>query len=530
MMIATSLAFMKKRYTAVLLAGAWLFFSIHNVFWLLRDTLPPAWDQAVHADHCLTYFRLFGDPMKLSLTKLLMVSPYWPPFFYWATVPLSLLFGYSFDVLALTNLIFLAVLLAVVYKIGERLFDGKTGLGAAVITILYPIVYALSREILLDFSLLAMVALAQYVIIVTKAGTVRKSSWLLGLVLGFTILTKWTAVAFIAGPLIFVFADTLIKKRPPAGEVLKSLGIAVGVFLVVAAPWYAKALETFSRGASIALKVDAVREGDPTGFWTSALWYWEALKGNLVSGILGVFTLLGLALFFLRVRNGRASAFLSSWAFPAFIVFLLIPNKDPRNIVPLLPALALWTSAGLNALKPRIAKGAVWSLLVLAGLFQFYAISFGLPFPMAHGYTHPPKAEDWKVETIVKSLENLYGNKPIAVAVLPNTKTFQPNAFKLYAHLLHLPYVFDAIGDAPVTFERAATYNVLISKTGSLAVAHTQANRLDFRGKYNQALKAGDCRLFPFRIWNEFPLPDGKNAVVFIRIEDPEKPDPDRQP
>lgn len=196
------------------LAGAWFFFSIHHVFWLWRDTLPPAWDQAVHADHCLSYFRLFSAPLKLSLTKLLTVSPYWPPFFYWTTAPLSLLFGYSFDMLALTNLIFLAVLLAAVAKIGELLFDGKTGRGAAVITILYPIVYALSREILLDFALLAMVALAQCVILISGAGTDRKRSWLLGLVLGLAVLTKWTAVAFVAGPLIYVFVDTLIKKRP----------------------------------------------------------------------------------------------------------------------------------------------------------------------------------------------------------------------------------------------------------------------------------------------------------------------------
>ncbi|MHB8094140.1 MAG: ArnT family glycosyltransferase [Candidatus Aminicenantales bacterium] len=521
---------MKRKHTAVLLAGAWLFFSIHNVFWLLRDTLPPAWDQAVHADYCLTYFRLFSAPLKLSLTKLLAVSPYWPPFFYWTTVPLSLLFGYSFDVLALTNILFLAILLTVVTKIGERLFDGKSGLGAAIVTILYPIVYALSREILLDFALLAMVALAQYVILITEAGTNRKRSWLLGLVLGLAVLTKWTAVAFVAGPLIYVFVDTLSKKRPPAGEVLKSLGIAVAVFLIVAAPWYAEAAKTFFRGAQIALESDAVREGDPTRLWPSVLWYGKALKDTLVSGILGVFTLIGLAVFFFRVRNKRAIAFLSSWVLPALFVFFLIPNKDPRNIAPLLPALALWTSAGLNALKPRLVRGAAWSLLVLAGLFQFYAISFGRPWPMSHGYTHPPQAQDWKVETIVKSIESLYGNKPIAIAVLANIKTFQPNAFKLQAHRLNLPYIFDAIGDSPVTFAKVATYHVLISKTGSLAVAHTRPNRLDFRRKYNQALKEGDLRSFPFWIWNQFPLPDGKSAVVFVRVEDPPKPDEGRRP
>lgn len=263
---------------------------------------------------------------------------------------------------------------------------------------------------------------------------------------------------------------------------------------------------------------------------TSALWYWKALEGTLVSRILGVFTLVGLVVSFFRVRNERALAFLLSWAFPALFIFFLIPNKDPRNIVPLLPALALWTSAGLNALRPRVVKRTVWSLLVLAGLFQFYGISFGRPFPMAHAYAHPPQAEDWKIETIVESLERLYGNKPIAVAVLPNIKTFQPNAFKLEAHRRRLPYVFDAIGDSPVTFEKAAAYHVLISKTGFLSVAHTQANRLDFRRKYNQALKAGDLRSFPFWLWNQFPLPDGRSAMVFVRVEDPEKPDKGRRP
>jgi len=149
---------------------------------------------------------------------------------------------------------------------------------------------------------------------------------------------------------------------------------------------------------------------------------------------------------------------------------------------------------------------------------------------MAHAYGHPPKAEDWKVETIVRSLESQFGNRPIAVAVLPNTKTFQPNAFKLEAHRLRLPYAFDAIGDDPVTWEKSVAYDALISKTGNLSVAHTRLNRLDYRRKYNQALNAGDLRSFPFWSWNQFPLPDGSRAIVFIRVEDPEKPEKIQRP
>ena len=272
-------AFYERRRTAVLVGGIGLFYLINNLVWLGRDTLPPSWDQAAHADHCLTYFRLFGEPMRLSLTKLLTVSSYYPPFFYVSTVPWSFLFGFSTAVLALSEIVFLLVLVFAVIKIGDRLFSPAVGTGAAVLIALCPVVYGLSREILLDLPVIAMVALTQYAILETRAGTDRKKSWALGLALGLAVLIKWTAIVFVAGSFLVVFAGEIKRRRPPAGKVLASLAIALFVALIVALPWYAANSASIASGAAHSLSSDALREGDPSALGLSLRWYWRALAG-----------------------------------------------------------------------------------------------------------------------------------------------------------------------------------------------------------------------------------------------------------
>lgn len=518
--LAKAFALYRKKPLAVLLGGVLAFYLVNNLIWLLRDTLPPAWDQAAHADHCLTYFRLLGAPMELSLTKLLTVSSYYPPFFYACTLPASLLFGFSCDALAATNLLFLLILGFSVFKIGEHFFSRAVGAGAVIITALFPMVYGLSREVLLDFSLLAMVALAQYVILASGAGTDPKQSWLLGLVIGLTVLTKWTAVAFLPFTFLLVLWNGLKEKKRPARTVFLSLGIAVLVFLAVALPWYLKNASEFSKSASSALYKDSVLQGDPSGFLKSALFYWKSLRDVNVSKVLGIFILAGSAAFVLRVRNGKALAFLMTWALPAFLVFVLVPNKDGRNIVPLLPALAILTAAGMNALRPLILKKSAWGLLVLAALFQFYATSFGWPLGMSHPFSHPPSQDDWKVQNILTVLGDKRRDASYSVAVLPDMKFFNAGTFRFTSHLMRLPFHIDPMGDGPVTFEKAANYDVIISKSGRIAARHTMAYRKSFRRDYRRALAEKDRGKFPFRLWKAFRLPDRSRAIVYVQTKE----------
>ena len=103
-------------------------------------------------------------------------------------------------------------------------------------------------------------------------------------------------------------------------------------------------------------------------------------------------------------RAWRGLGFLLCWILPAAVFFVVIPNKDGRFIVPLLPALALMTAAGIRQIPWKALRMLTWAFLVVVGGYQFYTISFGWPRVQEHYYTHPPTKQDWRYAKILTGL------------------------------------------------------------------------------------------------------------------------------
>lgn len=511
-----------KRRAAVLSAGVGLFHLAANLVWLARDTLPPAWDQAAHAGHCLSYLGLLGHPSALSLTKLLTVSSYYPPFFYIATVPVTALFGFSCDVLALAQAAFLVLLAYSVFRLGERLFGPAAAAGAVLLIALTPAIYGLSREVLLDLPVTAMVALALTVVLAGRRTAHPASGALLGLVLGLAVMTKWTAAVFVLGPLLLVLGREAAGADKAARKTLAvSIGLALLVFLAVILPWFFANLSGFERTASVALGEDAVAQGDPSGLAASVAWYGKATRRALLLPALGIITLAGLVAFAFRRGAGKAAAFLGAWALPAFFVFVLVPNKDGRNIVPLLPALALAAAAGFDALRPKAAKRAVWTAVLLVGLAQFAVLSFGRPPGPAGSLAKPPRGEDWRIGEILESASIRRRGPVLRVAVLPDLPYFNFSTFRFTAALEALPFVIDPAGTGPPTLGAFDGYDVVISKSGALATRPTAAERAAFRRLFESSARGRGRARSSFRPWKAFSLPDGSKARLYVRV-DPE--------
>jgi hypothetical protein len=503
------------RFVVAVLAAVVVFFLINNGIWLANDDTPPSYDKAVHTISALKYLRLIESPTRLSLTKLLTVTQYWPPFFHICSVPFTLILGFSVQTVAATNFLFLLIAVYSIFMIGRILFDDAVGAGAVVITMLYPIVFALSREVLVDFALMAMVTLCLYLILAGRGGLDRTRSWQLGCALGCAMLTKWTAVAFLIGPALLCFAIHVRDEGQSAKSKLMSLAILVAVFAVVALPWYVKSYSQFTAHARIALGSDPALEGDPVRLWDSLQWYWGALRDALISRRLMPITALGLAIYAVSARSWKALAFLLSWVVPAMVIFLLIPNKDGRFIVPLLPALALMTAAGIRQVPWRGVRLAAWIFVIAAGTYQFYTISFGWPRPQEQYCTHPPSLADWRYERILLSLDPTQ-RRPLRIAVLPDDPHFEFNLFHVVAEVRDLRhYQIDGFGDRPQPVQALSNYDVFISKTGSIAIAHTAKWRLAFRDEFAAWVAAGYDNPH-FTLWRTWSLPDGSQAEVYF--------------
>jgi 4-amino-4-deoxy-L-arabinose transferase-like glycosyltransferase len=498
------------------LAAPVLFYVVNNSIWLLNDGSSPSYDQAAHASFALKYLRLFEAPTRLSLTKLLGVTQYWPPFFHISSVPFTMVLGFSVGSVAATNFLFLIVSVASIYRIGRRLFDPWVGIGAVTLTLLYPILYALSRLVLVDFALIAMVALCLDLILASDAGLNRRRGWLLGIALGCAMLTKWTAVTFLIGPGILWLCVCFRRDRPAPASVLLSVGIVAAVALLVALPWYVQALGEFLSRASVALGSDPAREGDPTRIMESLRWYWGATHQALILKPLLVPTLAGFiaSIFLLRSRMGLALLF--CWIVPPVVFFLLIPNKDARFVAPALPAVAMIAAAGIRWLPWRSIRVATWTFIVVTGVYQFYAISFGWPVRIEQFYAAPPQRPNWRVNEILTAVAALEYERPIqVVAFLPNDPNFEPNILQLAVAMRDLPMRIESVGHEREPIEAWRRYDVIISKTGSIAVAHAVGFRSILRDDLRAWVEAAnrDPRI---SLWRSWPLPDGSRAEAYI--------------
>ena len=80
----------ETRAVVGVLGLALLFYVVNNGVWLLLDRSSPSYDKAAHAGFALQFLRLFEEPTRLSLAKLLKVTQYWPPFFHLSSVPVTM--------------------------------------------------------------------------------------------------------------------------------------------------------------------------------------------------------------------------------------------------------------------------------------------------------------------------------------------------------------------------------------------------------------------------------------------------------
>ncbi len=497
-----------------------LFLAAANIIWLNQDKNPPSWDQSAHLSYSLDFHRMvkawhpFQDHFGRFLDRLLGVSTYWPPFFHFSTLSLTFIFGFSPNTVVWTHFLYMVLLAFSVYSIGKHFLNARLGAAAAALTLLYPIVFGLSRTALIDFPLTAMVAFVQALILKSRAGTRWRSAWLLGLAAGLCVMTKWTGPVFFAGTFLLVLVKSWKEKSSPRKAAVLSLLSAAAAAALIILPWFIKNGPEFVRMLRFINTADAARLGSPGPFSLRAFsWYGTELVRQLLTWPLFLFALLGLASLILWVKKKRFLAFMGCWAVLPFFVFAGVPVKDDRFIVPLLPALALLTVAGISSLPRKAFRLAVLSALFVAAFVQFSMVSFGWPRPLRYSFARPPSPDHWPVEEIVDGLEKRFGRRPMNVGFLPSLPYFNAPTFRYFVKVRDLPYTVVDVGMEPVTPEILDPCDILILKSANLTLPQTAQHR----ERFFRLLKRRGGRAFGYRDWKHFRLPDKTNAYVFVR-------------
>jgi 4-amino-4-deoxy-L-arabinose transferase-like glycosyltransferase len=347
-----------------------------NVYWRVSEARPPHWDMAYHLANSLFYLhRASGG----DLVSFLVGYQYYPPFTYWVTDLFYAGLGTeAIWVAVLSNVVWLAVLVFATYGIGRHLWSEAVGWLAVLFVVTAPMVLSASKEYMLDVPLTATAALALYLLIRADGFSSRRYSILLGVTVGCGLLVKWTFPLVLMLPVLYATATALSESqlRHEFSRLRNALGAAALTFLI-AGPWYVHNFHAVATAGVHYNSPGGIQEGSPQGATlATGIWYlWKLLDPQLYL-VPTVMLLIGVAFCFRRREFAARNLYPILLAVSAYLMFTLLPTKDTRFTLPMLPALAVIASSWISYISSR-ARTWIMTAYAVYGAITFVAVSFG---------------------------------------------------------------------------------------------------------------------------------------------------------
>ncbi len=537
----------KNKY---LLAIILIFFlsALSDYIWLKLENVPPGWDESLHLTKSLEYFNIITNPGAGMISNLIQVDNYYPPFYHFSTVLSYFLFGTSMDAAISINIFYFGILLVSVYGIGKYLYNQETGLIAAVLISLYPTIVGMRRFYLIEIALVATVTLSIYLLLLSENFKNRNYSIGFGIAFAISILTKWTAVFFIIGPLAFVLYESFIKKPAHTKDLRKKgkkknvsktrSNPGINVLLMGAAAlllsliWYAPHISEVYRTIVWGNEYWGTTEGDPEVFsLQSILFYVIALINSQISFVFFIVFAAGLIMA-LKTRH-RSNYLLLSWIILPYIVMTLLRNKNDRYTIASIAAIAVISAYWIASLERRKIKAIVLSIIMLAGGLQLFTLAQGIDIASdlriktpagnidlysAGSYgTRPPVSNDWKVEEALDSIiadaktnPRMYGRVGY-LGIVPDMPFTNGLTYGYYSYMKKLPFnvisvpYFEALEPFIQNF---LNFDYLIFKSGENSGDSRKKLVKDMYDYFDQHNSS-------YSLVKEYDLPDGSMLTVY---------------
>jgi len=333
------------RFAALLALALMLLFPSSILWWHLTDTRPSSLDETRHMELAMDYRRWLVQDVPLTNVW----SHAYPPVYHLSIIPAMSLGVPSETKVVMTNIFYLAVLLAGCILLGRSAKRPDwEGVLAAFLCAGYYGVFWVGRRALIDFPLMAWVTLSMGLLSRTEGFSSLRDSLLWGAACGIGLLIKAPFVFFSLGPVAWVFVTS--RHAGKTRNLLAGLGVCVGI----CGPWYFWQSFYFMHEASNLATLVTASDTDPR---TLAGWmYYIRMQLQMGRASL-LFTALGIVMVFIR-RQTNGTGLLVMWILSGYVMLSLLVNKDMRHTLPLVPALAIWRREGGEPSRPGV--GVRW--------------------------------------------------------------------------------------------------------------------------------------------------------------------------
>ena len=491
-----------------------------NVIWLAWDTLPFSWDESIHYLGAIGYYEALTQAGGPAWGKILHLSNFYPPLQELLTGCVFLITGPSPDIAAFMDVFYISAILALLWLLGRRLFGEATGILAGFLFMAAAGVVVQSKYFMLDIPLVFWVCLGFYAFIRSEGFMQRRWVILYGATFGLALLTKWSAIFFLALPPLVTGLTAIFRRARGVSQLWLNLAIAYVLAALLAAPWYMVHLIKLIHNTSGYFYTRGALENDPLLSSPASWCYYLLGLFQQLSWPAALLVLSGLVFFVFRRRY---LVLWLVWVGSPYLILTLIRNKDYRYTLPLLPLLCLagtgWISEVREPWRRRITMGLAIGLLLqftymhigpAAGGLHRLCSKQWLGLPIINSLS--PSSQQWPLAAILADVAHLGRNLEVApvLRVIPGHPSFSRVVFAVERSRSKTAVRLTSTRDWPAFTDFAVTK----TKGLGLPFAIKQAQAI------TQALADPDTRAGQrFELVRQYALPDGSDALLYRRNE-----------
>ena len=523
---------MKNGYRFWFLIGLiWMISTACDRLWWHTHNGLPSWDQADYLNSALDHGRALGLVQGgewKGFKALLDLSPKIPPLASIFNGIIIALIGDEPSQAAWSLSFWNGLLLAGVALWGIHLSGKRLALLGVVFVAIAPAFLELRTNYVLEMPLAATVTLAMWQLscwLGSRKEKVWRNTLLTAIACSASILTKQSSLLVLLPALLWVTIATL-KHENNHRKIQLITGFSLVIISII--PWLKHNLITTLGGTNRAVIESAAKEGEPSIF-SLANWSWYInILGEQLGSIMLVIGTSGCILWAYFILKKKIKSYEASYIYDnliawnwliiniisAWVFTTIIPNKDPRYITPLLPAIILllsrgWLQWGLWVKKqwPHISRKKL-TLILVTGAYSM------IPNGIIKQQARLNKIDNWPLKEIVYAAggANPKSNRS-TVIILPSTPDLNQHNFSYFGRMNGGNLVGRQLGN------NEEDITPIINRTEWIVLAEGDAGSVrPAAAVVSQAIRDSNV----FQEVKKFPRPDGGSYSLWKRNEDAE--------